>query len=88
MDWDRLPVAFEDRYVKGLRVKQDDTAKGVHQMFLFGAGAIAIWGLMPRAGFQGWVKWAMWAASFLLFYLSLRGVAVIEASHRWKEANE
>lgn len=99
MDWDHLPERVEAWYIRGLKVDSDQTAKGLNQALLYGAGAIAIWALMPRTAFFGWpsflgglgavfyhgmAHYLLWGASFLFLYWSLRGLAIIHASAQWK----
>lgn len=86
MDWDNLPEVIEARYLRGLKVDSDQRLKGFNMALLYGGGCLAIWGLMPYAGFQGWARPAMWTASAVFLYLSLRGVAVMAQSFNWMES--
>lgn len=84
MDWDNLPDNLEAWYLRGLKVNSDQRIKGFNHFLLYGAGAMAIWAAMPRVRFYGWVPIAMWGASFLFLYWSMRGLAIIAASDNWR----
>lgn len=85
MDWDNLPEVLEARYLAGLKVNSDQRLKGLNHFLLYGAGVLAIWAAMPKVRFYGWVPYAMWGASFLFLYWSFRGLAIIAASHEWRQ---